>query len=79
LAENPEGLAPQGLFSCCTYLLNSQNLITDQIERIVVQLINLKKQNPEADISELEAEIDRLVYELYGLSDEEIGIVEGVE
>lgn len=24
LAENPEGRAPQGSFSCCTYLLNSE-------------------------------------------------------
>ncbi|MEX1268201.1 MAG: DUF559 domain-containing protein [Balneolaceae bacterium] len=36
-----------------------------------------KKQNPEADTIALELEIDRLVYELYGLSEEEIGVVEG--
>jgi len=35
-----------------------------------------KKVNPRADTSALEAEIDRLVYELYGLTDEEIRIVE---
>ena len=36
-----------------------------------------KNENPEADASELEAEIDKLVYELYGLTEEEIEIVEG--
>ncbi len=30
-----------------------------------------------ADVSALEAEIDRLVYQLYGLNEEEIAIVEG--
>ncbi|WP_409029621.1 hypothetical protein [Gracilimonas sediminicola] len=42
------------------------------------QILTAKKENPEAGTSKLEAEIDRLVYELYGLSEEEIGIVEGV-
>ena len=35
-----------------------------------------KKENPQANISVLEAEIDAMVYELYGLSEEEIRIVE---
>lgn len=29
------------------------------------------------DVPQLEAEIDRLVYALYGLTDEEIALVEG--
>jgi adenine-specific DNA-methyltransferase len=33
--------------------------------------------DPRADTTVLEAEIDRLVYELYGLTEEEIKIVEG--
>jgi len=37
----------------------------------------LKKFGLQADISVLEAEIDRMVYELYGLTAEEIAIVEG--
>jgi hypothetical protein len=32
-----------------------------------------------ADIPGLEAEIDRLVYQLYGLTEDEIAIVEGRE
>lgn len=33
--------------------------------------------NQQADTSALKAEIDQMVYELYGLSEEEIEIVEG--
>ncbi len=36
------------------------------------------KQNPSADTSDLEAQIDQLVYALYELTEEEIRIVEGV-
>jgi hypothetical protein len=36
-----------------------------------------KKRNPEADVSALEGEIDQLVYKLYGLTKEEIAVVEG--
>ncbi len=32
---------------------------------------------PQADTSKLEAEIDQLVYQLYGLTEDEIRIVEG--
>ncbi len=38
--------------------------------------INIKKADPAADTSALEAEIDQLVYALYGLTEEEIKIVE---
>jgi len=47
------------------------------IEAKVEQTINIKKSDPAANTTALEAEIDRLVYELYGLTDEEIRIVEG--
>ena len=36
-----------------------------------------KKSDQEVDTSALEAEIDQQVYELYGLTEEEIKIVEG--
>jgi len=36
-----------------------------------------KSVDPQADTSALEGEIDQLVYQLYGLSQEEIYIVEG--
>ena len=47
-----------------------------QIESFVEQILTAQKANPKADTSEIEKEIDQLVYDLYGLSDEEIGIVE---
>ncbi|MCC8360183.1 class I SAM-dependent DNA methyltransferase [Salinimicrobium sediminilitoris] len=43
---------------------------------LVDNILQLKNENPAADTSSLEAEIDRLVYELYGLTEEEIEIVE---
>jgi len=43
----------------------------------VNQIIAAKKHKPKADTSKLEAEIDQLVYKLYGLTEEEIRIVEG--
>jgi hypothetical protein len=36
-----------------------------------------KRPNPKADTSKLEREIDELVYALYGLTPEEIKLVEG--
>lgn len=35
-----------------------------------------KQSNSAADISLLERELDRLVYKLYNLTDEEIGVIE---
>jgi hypothetical protein len=43
----------------------------------VKEILTLKQENPSADTSLLEREIDLMVYELYGLSEEEIGVVEG--
>jgi len=36
--------------------------------KLVDQIFEKKKDNPEADTGELEGEIDEMVYELYGLS-----------
>ncbi len=46
-------------------------------EKIVDEIIEAKKQGATADTSKLECKIDKLVYQLYGLTDEEIRIVEG--
>ena len=43
---------------------------------LVDQIIVAKKNNLSADTSSLEREIDILVYELYGLTEEEVGVVE---
>ncbi|NMA46114.1 MAG: hypothetical protein GX945_06090 [Lentisphaerae bacterium] len=47
-----------------------------QIPVLVDRILSAKKANPSADTSELEAEIDQIVYRLYGLTPEEIAIVE---
>ena len=44
---------------------------------LVDKILAAKKDNPQADTSKEETEIDRLVYALYGLSEDEIKIVEG--
>lgn len=55
--------------------LNFENQET--VIKKVDEIIEAKKQNPNADTSKLECQIDKLVYQLYGLTDEEIRIVEG--
>ena len=41
------------------------------------KILDAKKADAKADTAGLEAEIDRLVYQLYGLTDEEIAVVVG--
>jgi len=48
-----------------------------QIEKLVERILTAKRGNPQKDVSALEQEIDELVYKLYGLTKEEIAIVEG--
>ena len=54
----------------------------EEKQKPMIELVNnilaAKDADPSADTSELEAEIDRLCYHLYGLTDEEIAVVEGV-
>ena len=45
-------------------------------QNLVETITHEKQKNPDADTSELEAEIDKLVYSLYELTPEEIAIVE---
>jgi len=46
------------------------------ISNIVKKTISLKQENPKKDTSILEREIDQMVYNLYGLTSDEIKIVE---
>ncbi len=50
-------------------------------QKPIIDLVDLilekKRVNPNADTTSLESEIDHLVYQLYGLTDEEIKVVEG--
>jgi hypothetical protein len=54
-----------------------RNKIDDKpIKRIVLEILRIKNLESSGDTSFLEAQIDQLVYELYGLTEEEISIVE---
>ncbi len=55
----------------------SNEAIVKQIEELVDKILKAKKQNLQADTSEWEKEIDKLVYRLYDLTEEEIRIIEG--
>ncbi len=48
------------------------------IEILVNQILAIKKQKPSSDTTDLENQIDQLVYQLYGLTEEEIKIIENV-
>ncbi|SHJ98068.1 type II restriction m6 adenine DNA methyltransferase, Alw26I/Eco31I/Esp3I family [Tangfeifania diversioriginum] len=50
-----------------------------EIEMLSKTIIKIKKQDPSADTTALEAEIDQMVYALYGLTEEEVKVVEGEE
>ena len=60
-------------------LVNSPQASTvrDNIEKLVKNIISLRKRDPVASIESFDHEIDQLVYALYGLTPQEIAIVEG--
>ena len=53
--------------------IEKQQPIIDLVDQILLE----KKEDTNADATSLESQVDKLVYELYGLTDEEIRIVEG--
>jgi adenine-specific DNA-methyltransferase len=58
------------------YLEQIPMIHSKEIESKVDQIITFKKINPAADTSDLESQIDQLVYQLYDLTEEEIAIIE---
>jgi len=58
-------------------LKNIDETIQKDIEKLVDKILSTKRKYPKIDTSKLEAKIDRMVYHLYGLTEEEIAIVEG--
>jgi adenine-specific DNA-methyltransferase len=54
--------------------INNQKQV--KIIELVTEILNLKQENPNHDITELEREIDLLVYKLYELTEAEINIIE---
>ncbi len=47
---------------------NISNTVTNDIEILVDQILAAKKENPHADTSALERQIDLMVYRLYNLT-----------
>ena len=47
------------------------------LEELAQKVLSAKAANPQQDTTEWEAEIDALVYDFYGLTAEEIEVVEG--
>ncbi|MFN0213321.1 MAG: hypothetical protein ACKVT2_03630 [Saprospiraceae bacterium] len=60
-------------FYCCYLAIQPPH----RIETLVTRILALKKSDPAADTSALESEIDQLVYGLYGLTEEEVALIEG--
>lgn len=60
------------------YLRNSPlcNTNDKELNRLVKSIIEIRKTNENSDISELRSEIDKVVYQLYDLTEEEIAIIE---
>ena len=51
--------------------------LSEPLRSLIEEIISMKEKNPGADISSLESQIDQLVYQLYGLTNEEIAVIEG--
>jgi hypothetical protein len=68
--------------------LKREKIMTDTIKRrwitkmpyrMIDQILAVKAANPQKDTSRLEERIDKMVYALYGLTEEEVRVVEGKE
>ena len=58
---------------------DSEDSIRESIINFVDQILTAKRTDPNTDVSDLENEIDQIVYLLYDLTPEEIAIVKGAE
>ncbi|WP_307971278.1 hypothetical protein [uncultured Brachyspira sp.] len=50
--------------------------MSDRIINNVDEILKIKGKNSSGDVSKIEGEIDRIVYKLYDLTEEEIRVVE---
>lgn len=60
-------------------ITKSNQPIADKIIAFVEEILKAKEQNPKANTSAQESEIDKLVYALYNLTPEEISIIKDKE
>ena len=58
------------------FLPNATTKQKTSLTTLVDHILDARATNPAADVSALEADIDRLVYDLYGLTAPEIAIEE---
>lgn len=59
-------------------ITNENENLTDELVNLVNQILALKAENSSADTSQLEKDIDNLIYKLYNLSPNDIKIIERV-
>jgi adenine-specific DNA-methyltransferase len=74
MPEQVDGLSGIGM---CVPFVALQRMETKKIQSCVDQILSMKKRNLETDTSAIEHKIDQMVYQLYGLTEDEIKIVEG--
>ena len=55
---------------------NTKTADNSAVSKLVDEILDAKRIDPHADVSELENEIDQVVYSLYELTSEEIAIIE---
>ena len=65
------------LLTCNDGKVKKNKKFINKIINNVNEILKIKNKNSNADILEIEGEIDKIVYWLYGLSEEEIKIIEG--
>ena len=67
----------QNIFATYIPIVIAKQEEQKQIQEMVLNILAKKKANPQADTTVEENAIDKLVYQLYGLTEQEIQIVEG--
>lgn len=66
---------------CCFLTTPAQQkpiiaLVDTRLKQVRTSVLAAKKDDPQADTSKEEVEIDRIVYQLYGLTGDDVKIIE---
>jgi tRNA1(Val) A37 N6-methylase TrmN6 len=51
---------------------------SNSVKEVIEKIIKVKSNSPETDTTKLESDLDKMIYDLYELTEEEIKIIEGV-
>ena len=65
------------LLTCNDGKVKKNKKFINKIINNVNEILKIKNKNFNGDVYKYEGKIDKIVYWLYGLSEEEVGIVEG--